>query len=343
MKQAHDVPLQIASPRMALRALKPDLAAPSIADEVAAGLDAMPKTLPCKYFYDDHGSQLFERICQTPEYYPWRMEHALLARHAPEIMALAAPEHLIELGSGTSTKTCRLLDACAASRHAPVYTPIDVCAEMVRDASIQLTQRYPWLQVQGLVGDYLAGLTDLGRRDGPSLFVFLGGTIGNFDDVELEHFAHTLRCVMSPGDRLLLGVDLIKESARLDAAYNDAQGHTRAFNLNILKVLNARLAAHFRLAAFRHHAFYDPERARIEMHLVAEEEHRVPIGVLRRTFTFAEGESIRTEISRKFDLATVASQFDALGFSVEQQWVSREPQFSLMMLSPSGYTVQRVQ
>lgn len=336
MKQVRDVSLHAAAPRIGVRELKSIQVVPSLAEEVRAGLGATPKTLPCRYFYDDKGSKLFECICKTPEYYPWRMEHALLARFGSEIMERAMPDQIVELGSGASTKTCRLLDACREVGVAPLYRPVDVCGPMVQDAALQLARRYPWLQIEGLVGDYLAALQDVTAHDDRALFVFLGGTIGNFNDLELARFAHALHQAMGPEDRLLLGVDLIKDAACLDAAYNDAAGYTRAFNLNILKVLNTRLGAQFRLAAFRHRAFFNAPQARIEMHLVAQQAQEVVVRALGRAFAFAEGETIRTEISRKFHPDRIGTQFRDLGFMLEQQWVSEEPRFCLLLLRRAG-------
>lgn len=336
MKQASDNVWPPQAERLSLRNLTPHRATPSCAADVQAGLASPQKYLPCKYFYDDRGSQLFEQICTTPEYYPWRMEHALLLQYAQDIVEQVAPDHLIEFGSGASTKTRRLLDACAVAGRLAVYTPIDVCAAAVRASAETLSAHYPWLQIDALVGDYLGGLGDLGPRTGRALFVFLGGTIGNFDDKELTQFTSDLRAAMQPTDRLLLGIDLIKEPRCLDAAYNDTQGYTRAFNLNMLRVLNTRLSGQFRLSAFRHRAFYEPLQERIEMHLVSEERQTVGIGALHRTFEFARHESIRTEISRKFNLDTLDARFAALGFGIAQRWISAEPRFCLLLLAPQG-------
>ena len=223
-----------------------------LAEDARRGLLHRPRSLPSKYFYDERGSRLFDAICRTPEYYPTRTEGMLLARHAAAIIAQARPEHILELGSGASRKTRHLLAACEGGRHTPTYWPFDVCEEMLLAAGAELAGRYDWLTINPLLGDYCGGLRHLPAPNGRRLFVFLGGTIGNFERAEAIALLCELYAIMAPGDRLLLGADRVKDPAVLLAAYNDAQGVTAEFNRNLLQVLNRQLGADFVVEAFRH-------------------------------------------------------------------------------------------
>ncbi|HKK13525.1 MAG TPA: L-histidine N(alpha)-methyltransferase, partial [Gammaproteobacteria bacterium] len=266
--------------RLRVHPVPPARPLPDLAQDAREGLLRRPRSLPPKYFYDDRGSRLFDAICDTPEYYPTRTENALLARHAGEILAAVDPDHIVEFGSGTSRKTLHLLEACAADGARSGYWPLDVCESMLRETGEILVDRYQWLQVDALVGDYLGGLDHLPLPDGRRLFVFLGGTIGNFEPWQAEAFLAELRARMNPGDALLLGADRVKDPAVLHAAYNDAAGITARFNLNVLRVLNRELAADFDESAFRHEARYNPALQRIEMYLVARRPQRVMLEAL---------------------------------------------------------------
>lgn len=272
-----------------------------IVDDVRSGLLVRPRSLPPKYFYDARGSALFDRICDTPEYYPTRTEDSLLATCAERVISSARPDHIIELGSGASRKTGHLL--AAVDRVGPdtcEYWPFDVCEPMLRQAAARLISEHPGLKVNALVGDYLAGLDGLPRPAGRRLFVFLGSTIGNFQPAEATMFLRELAALMDHGDSLLLGVDRVKEAAVLEAAYNDAEGVTAAFNLNLLRVLNRELDADFVPDGFRHRAVYDTDLRRIEMHLVSRTDQSVTLRRLGEELSLEAGESILTEISRKF-------------------------------------------
>lgn len=280
--------------------VEPSKSTPDMVRDVRDGLLTSPRSLPPKYFYDDHGSQLFDQICDTPEYYVTRTEADLLQTHAADIVALAQPRHIIELGSGASRKTHHLFDACEASGAHCCYWPFDVCEEILRESGERLTDAYPWLEVRALVGDYLAGLDHFPDPQGRRLFVFLGGTIGNFEPHQAQHFLDEVRSRMHPGDSLLLGADRVKDPAVLHHAYNDAQGITAAFNLNVLTVLNRELGGDFDICGFQHEASYQEQTQQIEMHLVSRARQQVQLRDLDTVLRFENGERILTEISRKF-------------------------------------------
>lgn len=303
----------------------------SLPDEVRVGLTSAAKTLPPKYFYDEKGSQLFEKICKTPEYYPARAEHGLLKEHAESIVRCTGSQLFAELGSGSSSKTQCLLDAAARTSANIHYVPIDVCCEMLEDASERLLARYPGLIVTALAGDYVSGLQHVPDSRAPRLFMFLGGTIGNFERDESHEFALTVADCMEKDDWFLLGADRVKDEAVLNAAYNDAQGITAEFNLNILRVLNRELGADFDLDAFTHEAFFNPEKAQIEMHLRSCKYQTVFVSELMLEVEFAENETVRTEISRKFTPDTLDELCSGAGMSIERHYESENGYFSLVL------------
>ncbi|HJO36651.1 MAG TPA: L-histidine N(alpha)-methyltransferase [Gammaproteobacteria bacterium] len=317
------------SPSRRCMDLRPERPVPGIVEDAAAGLLEAPRSLPPKYFYDAVGSALFDRICDTPEYYPTRTEAALLAAHAGDIMRRCQPRALVELGSGTSRKTRHLLRAAPAPARL-TYWPLDVCEPVLEAQAIALEQEFPGLAVQPLVGDYHGGLAHLPPMPGPRLFVFLGGTLGNFRHHEALALLQELAVLMAPADALLLGVDRVKSTARLNAAYNDAAGVTAAFNLNLLQVLNRELAADFDPAAFSHHAAYDERAAQIEMALISRRAQQVELGALQRCITLAEGEPIRTEISRKFTPESLRALLAEAGLGLEALYQPEDGSFSLV-------------
>lgn len=306
----------------------PVRALPGLREDVARGFAARPRWLPPKYFYDSHGSELFERICATPEYYPSRAESQLLREHAAEIIARARPEHLIELGSGSCRKTRLLLRTCPGPVH---FWPFDVCAEMLERAAGALLAELPGLRVTALLGDYLGGLSGLPQPPGRRLYLFLGGTLGNFTESEAAEFLGDLRRQMRAGDALLLGADRLKAPARLQAAYDDAAGVTAEFNLNVLRVINRELEADFELGAFYHQAVFNPSARRIEMYLVSRREQWVRVAALSRRYRFARGERLLTEISRKFSATELTASLERAGFEVERHFQGGEELFSLLL------------
>jgi L-histidine N-alpha-methyltransferase len=301
-----------------------------LARDVRCGLGGRPKRLPPKYFYDDRGSQLFDAICDLPEYYLTRTEHALLRRVAGDLIGAVAPSHLVELGSGASRKTRVLLDALQRDQPRPVYVPIDVSGGMLRQSAVALRAAYPRLRVHGVVADFEDGLPPLpvGRR---RLVAYLGSSIGNFEPPSDQRLLRAIAARLQPGDALLLGADLVKATATLEAAYDDAAGVTAEFNRNILRVLNRELGADFRPAWFDHVAFFNPHAARVEMHLRARAAHAVSIPALDLVVEFAAGETIHTESSRKFTRASIEALLAASGFRLERWDESPDAAFALAL------------
>ncbi|MDY6943160.1 MAG: L-histidine N(alpha)-methyltransferase [Pseudomonadota bacterium] len=309
-------------------------AVPTLEEDVKSGLCDPPRTLPPKYFYDERGSQLFDRICDTPEYYPTRTEDALLAADAEDIIRLAQPDHIVELGSGTARKTRHLFNAASAIGHRVSYWPFDVCEPLLVSVAESLRQEYPAMAVNPLVGDYHAGLDGLPPIEGRRLFVFLGGTLGNFTESESVEFLTELRGLMRDGDTLLLGVDRVKDHDVLNAAYNDAAGVTAEFNTNVLRVLNRELDANFDVDAFRHRAQFVAERGQVEMYLVCDVPQTVRFGALDLEIQFNAGERLRTEISRKFTPQTLTSLLTSAGLSVVHHAEPTNRYFSLVVAQP---------
>ncbi len=311
-------------------------AVPSLLEDVRDGLLRIPRELPPKYFYDDHGSALFEAICETPEYYPTRAERALLLAHAREIVEAVRPQVMVELGSGVATKIGPLFEASAGLGLAVTYCPFDVCAAVLTKSAALLTGRYAGLTVSPLQGDFTAGLDHLPVLAGPTLYMFLGGTIGNFTDPAALALLREIRALMRPTDRLLLGADRVKAMAVLNAAYNDAAGYTAAFNLNVLSVLNAGVGANFVPSQFAHRAFYNEQEAQIEMHLVSREAQTVELPALNTRLQLAAGDSIRTEISRKFSPDALQKLLASAGFAIERYFTGEDEAFSLVLAAPTA-------
>lgn len=303
--------------------------------DVRSGLTAEPKTLPPKWFYDARGSALFEAITRLPEYYPTRAERSILEARATEIAAITGAETLVELGSGTSEKTRLLLDALRDARLLHRFVPFDVSEPTLRAAADAIAAEYPGIDVHAVVGDFdhhLGAIPD----GGPRLVAFLGGTIGNLDPPERFGFLRSLRGRLHGDDSLLLGTDLVKSAARLEAAYDDPQGVTAEFNRNVLHVLNRELHADFRPADFEHIARWVPEEAWIEMRLRSTRAQRVRVDDLGLEVRFAAGEEMRTEISAKFTLEGVAGELRAAGFEPVASWTDRAGDFALFVSRPTG-------
>ncbi|MGE5407550.1 MAG: L-histidine N(alpha)-methyltransferase [Syntrophothermus sp.] len=276
-------------------------AAAAMARDVREGLTSSPKELSPKYFYDERGSQLFERITELPEYYPTRREREILAARSPEILAAAGtPGTLVELGSGSAAKTRHLLDAMRDAGCLRTYVPVDISEEITHQTALMLVEEYPGLEVRGLVCDFEIDLERIHSDGSPRLIAFLGGTIGNLYPGERREFLSRIAGLFGPGDHILLGTDLIKETARLEAAYDDAAGVTGEFNKNVLAVLNRELGGDFDLDAFEHVARYDAREERMDIRLRSLTEQTVTLGELDLSVDFAAGEEMRTEISAKF-------------------------------------------
>jgi L-histidine Nalpha-methyltransferase len=276
-------------------------AAAAMASDVREGLTASPKELSPKYFYDERGSQLFEQITELHEYYPTRREREILTGRSAEILAAAgSPGTLVELGSGSASKTRHLLDAMRDAGCLRTYVPVDISEEITQETARVLVDEYPGLEVRGLVCDFEVDLERIHSDGSPRLIAFLGGTIGNLYPGERREFLTRIAGLFGPGDHILLGTDLVKERARLEAAYDDAAGVTAEFNKNVLAVLNRELGADFDLDAFEHVARYDAREERMDIRLRSLVEQTVQLADLDLSVEFAAGEEMRTEISAKF-------------------------------------------
>ena len=311
-----------------LRASQNDLAR-----DVRRTLTASVKSLPCKYFYDQAGVALFEQICDLPEYYLTRVETAILKDQADRIIELCPSGlTLIELGSGSSQKIRYLIEPCLARQRELAYYAIDISPGGLESGVKQLLEDYPQLRVVGLVGEFVDGLTYLATHaTGPRLVTFLGSTIGNLTEEEIAAFFTMLRQTLRPEDRFLLGVDLLKDPAVLEAAYDDSQGVTAKFNLNILTRINRELSADFDLAAFRHQATFNHERSRVEMHLVSVRDQRVSLGDLGLDIEFRRGEAIHTENCYKYPRERMESLLADHGFEVLCRFTDPQDQFCLVL------------
>lgn len=300
--------------------------------DVREGLTAKPKQLSPKYFYDERGSELFEEITQLPEYYLTRAERGLLERKIPAIVQSVRPCSLVELGAGSATKTRIILDAMRESGCAECYVPIDVSRDFLEAAAAQLREDYPDMRITPVVSDITEPFV-LPPVASPTMVVFLGSTIGNFSREQAVHILSHIARAMSPGDRFLLGADLVKDPEVITRAYNDEQGITAAFNLNVLERLNRELGADFPLRDFEHRAFYSARQRRIEMHLVAQRPLQVTIPEIGR-IGFLQGETIRTELSYKYDRATLEEFLSASGLAMER-WIPAEDESFVLALARS--------
>lgn len=302
----------------------------TLAADVRRGLLRRRKAIPPKHFYDGEGSRLFERICELPEYYLTRTEESLLESSARDVLEVARPTDLIELGSGAATKMRWFLDAAENLGLTFRYRPVDVCEPVLALCGEALLARYPWLEVRALLADYerhLDRLPDGERR----LVVFLGSTIGNFAPRAAGSFVEQLGARLRRGDHFLLGADLVKPAEILEAAYDDAAGVTAAFNRNLLRVVNRELGANFDLAAFEHVARFNGRKRQVEMHLRARRRQRVSLRTLDLDVEFRAGETLHTEISRKFTRRGLASLCRRGGLEPRRWFVSDDPAFALVL------------
>jgi L-histidine N-alpha-methyltransferase len=289
-------------------------------------LTANPKSLPPKWFYDARGSELFEQITELPEYYPTRSERQILAARSPDIAQLTGARTLIELGSGYSTKTRLLLDALKVE----TFVPMDVSRSALASAAEQIAIEYPAVKVHNIVGDITRHLKFL-PSGSDRLIAFLGGTIGNFEPRERATFLADVRAVLTEGEHLLLGTDLVKSPDILVPAYDDAQGVTAEFNRNVLRVLNLSLGADFDPSAFEHVALWDAEQEWIEMRLRASRPMQAVIADIGLTVDFTAGEELRTEISAKFRREGVEAELAEAGFALDEWWTDREGLFAVSL------------
>jgi len=306
--------------------------------DIVQGLSQPQKRLPSKYFYDAHGSWLFEQICSLPEYYLTRTELGILEQAAPEIMAFFAEEaggDLVELGSGSHRKIKMLLDAADGfGLERMRYVPVDISESALQEASAELLDLFPDLHLLGIIADFTRHLEVLPPRR--KLLTFLGSTLGNFSSSERLRFLKEVAGVMKPEDRLVLGLDMLKPAEIIEAAYNDSQGVTSEFNKNMLRHINRSFNADFKIADFEHRAVFVAEKQRVEMHLRARRQTAAWIADLDVSISCRPGETIRTEICQKFSRAEADRDFHQVGLMATRWFTDPKGWFSLVMLKKAG-------
>ncbi len=310
--------------------------ASDFAEAVAAGLSPVEKSLPCRFLYDARGSQLFEAICETPEYYPTRAEHEILEARAGAIAArFDASITLVELGSGNARKTRILIEALLARHAALRYLPIDISRDALEASARSLLASYPALEVRAIASEYHEGLRLMREATaGPKLIAWLGSNVGNFDRTEAAGFLRRVRRALSDGDRLLLGVDLRKSRELLEAAYDDARGVTARFTLNLLLRINRELGGRFAPTAFAHRARWLEEEGKVEIHLVSRERQLVAIAALGLEVEFAKGEALHVEDSYKYSPAEIDDLLKAASLRGEARWLDAQGRFALALCAP---------
>jgi dimethylhistidine N-methyltransferase len=303
---------------------------PDYADEVLLGLTSRPKTLPCKLFYDDHGSALFEQITELSEYYPTRTELEILQASSREIALASGPAvSIIELGAGTATKTGTLLRAFARQQLRVQYFPVDISSAALAAAQQRVREDCPGAVVRPVIADFSNGFNFLQNISGRKLVLYLGSSIGNFDGPDAVALLRKVRQRLSPDDALLLGTDMVKPAAILVPAYDDAQGVTAQFNKNILRRINREFAADFDLNSFRHIAEWNPAKSRMEIYLESTRSQVAVLRILGARVKLAAGERIHTENSYKYTLSMVERMLCASGFKLEQTWYDQREWFGL--------------
>jgi L-histidine N-alpha-methyltransferase len=301
------------------------------ATAAAAGLTADPRSLPCRYLYDQRGSELFEKICELPEYYLTRTEASILARHAADIQQETGQVTLIELGSGTSVKTDYLLAAYSGAGHNVRYMPVDISESALKIAAQNINERYPSVQVMGILGQYELAFS-LFREQSPSLVLFLGSTLGNLSEEEAAEFLSRISGCLSAGDYFLLGIDLVKDAAILEAAYNDSAGITAQFTENIFARMNRELDAGVDLDGIQHVATYDSERQEVDIRVRFLTEQMISITPLQQVVKIPAGETVRIEISKKFMLDDMKRDLAQSGFEVRRVFTDDEEKFAVVLL-----------
>jgi len=308
----------------------------TLAYDVLDGLTRPFKEIPPKHFYDARGSELFERICELPEYYPTRAEREILLARAGEIVQRTGAGELVELGSGSAEKARILLEAMSSAGSLRRYVPLDVSESALEAAAVELVDEFEELTVHGVIGDFERHLDRVPRTQPgvPRIVALLGGTIGNFPPGTRRRMLREIGKLLVPGDRLLLGTDLVKDPRVLEAAYDDSQGITAEFNRNVLHVINRELDADFWPESFDHVAFYDRAHEWVEMRLRAMRPCSVLVADLGLRVEFAAGEEVRTEISAKFTRARVEADFQAAGLGLECWYTDSDRLFAVSLARP---------
>jgi dimethylhistidine N-methyltransferase len=326
--------------RLELIEIETGAATEDLADAVRSGLGHDNKTLPCRFFYDEEGSRIFEQICDLPEYYPTRTERQILADNADELAALFEdPTVLVELGSGSATKT-RLVIEAFLRRHGELrYVPVDISRSILEESALELLARYPALEVTAIAAEYHQGLRKLRASNFKhkferKLILWLGSSIGNFSPDAAESFLRRVHQSMAAGDRLLIGMDLRKEPGVLERAYDDSDGVTAKFNKNLLRRINRELGADFDLESFDHRSVWNDDDGRVEMHLQSKDEQVVAIEDLDMQIRFDKGETIHTECSYKYSLEQIEEMGARSGYRLERQWLDTGERFSVNLFAP---------
>ena len=324
------------SSRYALTEADPHRSLDSFAAAVEAGLSARPKTLPCRFLYDERGSALFEEICKLPEYYLTRAEHQVLTDHADEIAAaFSTPVTLVELGSGSSTKTRVLIEALLRRQSRLRYVPVDISRSMLEETAEALLEDYGALEVHAIAGEYQEGLRHVRSETRPKVIAWLGSNVGNFERPNAARFLRGIRDVLSESDRVLIGIDLRKDRERLERAYDDRGGVTARFNLNLLARINRELDGSFDLDRFTHRAEWREQEGRVKLGLESLEAQAVTIKAIDRLVRFERGELIHTEDSFKYGFAEIDDLADASGLALSQRWLDTAGAYSLNLFRPA--------
>ena len=311
--------------------LKPTKPINTLAEDMMESLSNDVFSLPPKYLYDDKGSELFEQICNSKEYYLTREENKLLREQAEYLIAEVQPEHIVEFGCGKSAKSRFLLDACEQQGLHCTFSPIDICFDAIKYLSGELLSEYPWLRINAYVGDYHAGFTNLSLPEGRCLALFMGSTIGNFSPEQATDFLREVGELLGDDGVLLLGADRIKDPDVLTAAYDDSEGVTERFNFNLLDRLNQELEADFVCDNFKYSAVFNESYGQMEMRLVSEKDQVVYFAKLGRTMKLRKGEAMLTEISRKFDDEKLDDLMYKGGFKIAHHILANNEVFSLLL------------
>jgi len=321
------------SQRFHLQELSLEDSMSTLMQDVREGLFVSPRSLPPKYFYDDEGSKLFDAICKTQDYYPTRTEAQLLQKHVDQILNIVKPNSCIELGAGTSEKTEILLSQIMSGLHSSKFTylSIDVCVEILMESAFRLLKKYNALHIESIAGEYIPAIQAAPSFDNPALYIFIGSSIGNFSEQESIKLLSEVSKKMNKEDYFLIGMDRVKDKDILERAYDDSEGVTAKFNLNVLNVLNYKLGANFDLRKFKHHASYNEELQQIEMYLESLHEQKVYFSKIDQELSLMKGEKILTEVSKKYSASSMQHIFNESGLKEAEHFQPDNKYFSLVL------------
>jgi L-histidine N-alpha-methyltransferase len=318
--------------RFKIKSLSVQDTAITLQQDVLDGLFECPRSLPPKYFYDEKGSKLFDEICNTHDYYPTRTEAALLRKHAAEIISIVDPKICAELGAGTSTKTEILLAALCAHSESVTYQSIDVCEEVLIESANRLLQKYENLYIESIAGEYIPAIQLAPKHSLSTLYLFIGSSIGNFSEQQSIELLSEVANKMHKEDYFLMGMDRVKDHQILEYAYNDRDGVTAKFNLNVLEVLNEKMGANFNLEKFSHKAIYNQQQQQIEMYLISLCNQEIYFPTLDKKITLKKSEKILTEVSRKYTKRSISKLLDKSGLQEVAHYESENGYFSLVLV-----------